>query len=1795
MHLLLHLVGSTRCFRCFGHTGGEDLLLWEQACHSRNRIAARRLTRVDFPGLLLLASALFSLFFENPVFAQALYVGDNFSYQTINFTSGTNNFNATYIGYNSSDSNNVLNIANTNTLLTNSGDLIVGFDGSGNNLVISNGATVESGSSSYGGVIGLNADSSNNSVLVTGTGSLWSNNGALTVGYSGNATLSVTSGGTVDASGIVIAARAGSVGTVNFGTLGGSDTNITLITPFIDFGSGSGTLNFNQADTAIITSTISGYGTLDQIGSGTTILTASNTYTGSTFIDSGTLLVNGVVIGQGGSAIVSSGATLGGSGLFAQDVTVNGVGGLASSLEIFGQLTLPDQVSLGSVTNGTTTTLTNTELLITSAIGGTINSTSATASIGTLNGSTLVLGNWGATVTNLVSGIVITSGGGLVALQGNFTGTISGSGGLVKKGAGTLTLLSSNSYTGPTIISSGVLQVGYGVNSGSLGKGRVVDNGLLILDNSSSLNLGSGVSGNGSIVQIGTGTTTLAGSNSYSGATLIDGGTLILTGSITGNNELKVGISNNLVSLDILNGSYLNSSSGVVGLIADSSNNSVLVTGKRSLWSNNGDLIVGLDGSGNSLVISNGGVVASSQYNYGGVVGLNADSTNNSVLVMGTNSLWNNSGDLIVGLDGSGNSLVISNGGKVSNAYSQFGAVIGLNTDSSNNSVMVSGPQSLMNNALGIINGSGGSGNILVISNSGVVASGYGVISSTSLSSNNSVLVSGSGSLWTNINTLTVGAEGNGTLTLANGGTVVAAFLTIASQSGSSGTLNIGRLGTNDSAASLTTPTINFGAGTGTLNFNQSGTATISSTISSGIVESTRVVPEMTTNGTVYKMIVETQLADGGTDSVNQLGSGTTILNGNNSYSGTTTINAGTLQTASTDALGTSTVSLNGGTLALSTNLTISSLIWNSAGVIALPNLGNGAFLNLTGALTLTGSRTNTFNLTGDSLGSTPTEFLAWENGSVTTSNFTIVGVGRYTLSITNNSLWISVLPDSLYVGSNNASQTTNFTSGNNIYSNTYVGLTTNASNNLLIVGGDGTILSNATNLIVGYAGSGNSLVISNGGTVSDLNGTIGYTNTSSNNSVLVTGSNSLWSNRGTLTVGDAGGGSLTAASGGKVIASGGITVAAQSGSSGTIVIGSLPSSSGSGTFTTPSITFGLGTSMISTMGTLPGGSNSILPGTPLIVDDPLQIALTNSTLNISIPLGGSTNVGNMTYTFNRSGSTFYADSTTNGPPLQPVKGFKGTWNNLDTSSNWQSNNTAAGPFTSSNNALFTNASSITVATIGVTANLISENAAKGTMSFKGGTINATAFSKSGAGKLTVADRLALIGSCSVTGSGAVTLSGNLMSGALFQSGLGTLTLVASNSYSGGTVLNSGTVVIGNNSSLGSGPLYFEGSSTITDIASLTVQNPTSLLGGSSATFNVKSRMSVVGAVNGTGSLVKAGVGSLTLGGTNSYSGGTTVTKGVLIGTTTSLQGQLINNATVVFNQTGSGTFTGNISGTGKLAVIGSGSVTLTGSNSYDGGTMVTLGSLAASSLGSGGLTLKAAKGAMASFTDTLNSGSLDLEALTLNGNSTIYLENPYSSITSTNGAITISGTNNFIDLSGAWTNLGTYPLLTGTKITGGGFKKLDLTGLFIGQGMIGLDQSINYNGLNYTFTNSSNAFDLMISATAPAIAVNAESIIFPDDNPSAGALSLEAVPEPSASSLFGLGALLLAITRLLRPFVVIRQVKFNDVAGSTEKTNTSKFRLAITFAKLEASKMQTIRICARFRHLIHTAWDTMG
>jgi autotransporter-associated beta strand protein len=79
------------------------------------------------------------------------------------------------------------------------------------------------------------------------------------------------------------------------------------------------------------------------------------------------------------------------------------------------------------------------------------------------------------------------------------------------------------------------------------------------------------------------------------------------------------------------------------------------------------------------------------------------------------------------------------------------------------------------------------------------------------------------------------------------------------------------------------------------------------------------------------------------------------------------------------------------------------------------------------------------------------------------------------------------------------------------------------------------------------------------------------------------------------------------------------------------------------------------------------------------------------------------------------------------------------------------------------------------------------------------------------------------------------------------------------------------------------------------------------------------------GNITGSGSLTKSGSGTVTLGGANSYSGGTTVAGGRLVGTTSSLQGNVTNNAAVEISQTTNGTFAGDISGSGSLTKSGSG------------------------------------------------------------------------------------------------------------------------------------------------------------------------------------------------------------------------------------------------------------------------------
>ena len=103
--------------------------------------------------------------------------------------------------------------------------------------------------------------------------------------------------------------------------------------------------------------------------------------------------------------------------------------------------------------------------------------------------------------------------------------------------------------------------------------------------------------------------------------------------------------------------------------------------------------------------------------------------------------------------------------------------------------------------------------------------------------------------------------------------------------------------------------------------------------------------------------------------------------------------------------------------------------------------------------------------------------------------------------------------------------------------------------------------------------------------------------------------------------------------------------------------------------------------------------------------------------------------------------------------------------------------------------------------------------------------------------------------------------------------------------------------------------------------------------------------------VSGSGSLVKIGTGMLTLWGTNTYSGGTTVGGGILqLGDGTALngyvQGDITNNAALVFANPLGQAYGGVVSGSGGLTKTGAGTLTLTGLSTYGGNTAISNGTV---------------------------------------------------------------------------------------------------------------------------------------------------------------------------------------------------------------------------------------------------------
>ncbi|RFF02080.1 autotransporter outer membrane beta-barrel domain-containing protein [Salmonella enterica] len=311
--------------------------------------------------------------------------------------------------------------------------------------------------------------------------------------------------------------------------------------------------------------------------------------------------------------------------------------------------------------------------------------------------------------------------------------------------------------------------------------------------------------------------------------------------------------------------------------------------------------------------------------------------------------------------------------------------------------------------------------------------------------------------------------------------------------------------------------------------------------------------------------------------------------------------------------------------------------------------------------------------------------------------------------------------------------------------------------------------------------------------------------------------------------------------------------------------------------------------------------------------------------------------------------------------------------------------------------------------------------------------------------------------------------------GSVVKSGDKTLTLSGANSYTGGTTISGGTLVASNVEALGSGD--------VTDNATLELNT-----GGDFANN-----------IGGTGSVVKSGDKTLTLSGTNSYTGGTTISGGTLVANNVEAlgTGDVTNNATLELN-TG-GDFDNAISGSGQVVKSGDKTLTLSGANSYSGATTISGGTLIAThvnALGTGAIDNRASLllDASGQFTvtdlTTESGGNTEIGAgstlqattltqksdstltINLNGNTVDPVIHAASQV-SLAGTLDITGVGDVLDSDPASTDdLDTFTLIASDKTIAGDFEKLTVAGMDADLAdFITVDGRIDDTGKQYELT----------------------------------------------------------------------------------------------------------------------------
>ncbi|EBG9350280.1 autotransporter-associated beta strand repeat-containing protein [Salmonella sp. SA14318] len=1057
---------------------------------------------------------------------------------------------------------------------------------------------------------------------------------------------------------------------------------------------------------------------------------------------------------------------------------------------------------------------------------------------------------------------------------GDFDNAISGSGQVVKSGDETLTLSGSNTYTGGTIISGGTLVA---TNVEALGTGDVTDNAVLELNTGGTFD--NVISGSGQVVKSGDDALTLSGSNTYTGGTTISGGTLVATNV----EALGSGDVTDDATLELNTGGDFANNIGGTGSVVKSGDETLTLSGTNTY---RGDTTI----SGGTLVATNVDALGT------------GDVTDNATLELNTG------GDFDNAISGSGQ--VVKSGDKTltlsgANSYSGATTISGGTLIATH--VNALGTGAIDNRASLLLDASGQ----------------FTVTDLTTESGGNTEIGAGS-----TLQATTLTQKSDSTLTINLNSNTADPVIHAASQVSLAGTLDITGVGDvldSDPASTDDLDTFTLIASDKTIagDFEKLTVAGMDADLADfitvdGRIDDTGKQYELTTALTWYadrddavtdahgtfnltnadgSFAVNTVLENvdatldpdsatgwDGTSLIKQ-GAGTLILNAENTYTGGTTISGGTLVASNVEALGTGDVT-NDAVLELNTGGDFDNAISGSGQVVK------------SGDETLTLSGSNTY--TGGTLIS---------DGTLVASNVEALGTGDVTndavLELNTGGDFDNAISGSGQVVKSGDETLT--LSGSNTYTGGTLisGGTLVASNVEALGSGDVTnnaVLELNTGGDFDNAISGSGQVVKSGDETLTLSGSNTYTG-----GTLISSGTLVANDVNALGTGDVtdnavlelntGGDFDNAISGsGQVVKSGDETLTlsgANSYTGGTTISG--------GTLVASNVE-ALGSGDVTDNATLEmntgGDFDNAISGSGQVVksgDETLTLSGSNTYTGGTLISGGTLVASNV--------EALGTGDVTNDAVLELNTG--GTFDNAISGS---------GHVVKSGDDALT---------------LSGANTYTGGTLISGGTLVATSVDALGSGDVTNDAVLEL----NTGGDFDNAISG---SGQVVKSGDETLTLSGANSYTGGTLISSGTLVATSVEALGSGD--------VTDNAVLELNT-----GG---TFD--------NAISGSGQVVKSGDETLTLSGSNTYTGGTTINDGTLIATSVDAlgSGDVTDNAVLELN-TG-GTFDNAISGSGQVVKSGDKTLTLSGANSYTGGTTINDGTLVATSvdaLGTGDVT----------------------------------------------------------------------------------------------------------------------------------------------------------------------------------------------------------------------------------------------